>query len=94
MSNNITITPEDSTDVIVEKIKTLDGTTKDAIYRALWMDYVMDDINSRIEEMELDDAYDESDVKAIAERYVYDGKYDCELSYWDNIENLIDGYKS
>ena len=34
------------------------------------------------EEVELADA--------IAERYVYEGDYDCNLTYWGNIKNLYD----
>ncbi len=29
-------------------------------------------------------------IENIANRYVYEGRYDCNLSYWQNIENLID----
>ena len=28
-------------------------------------------------------------IEKAAELYVYEGVYDCNLSYWDNIENLI-----
>lgn len=27
---------------------------------------------------------------AVAERYVLDGDYDCNLDYWTNIDDLID----
>ena len=30
----------------------------------------------------------------LAESYVCDGEYDCNLSYWDNIENLMEDYPS
>ena len=28
-------------------------------------------------------------AESAAERYVYDGDYDCNLPYWSNIENLL-----
>lgn len=31
----------------------------------------------------------EADLDIIASRWVDDGEYDCNLSYWDNIENLV-----
>ena len=30
---------------------------------------------------------------SVAERYVYEGDYECNLSYWDNLDNLIDEEK-
>ena len=29
-------------------------------------------------------------IEKAADLYVYDGEYDCNLSYWDNISNVID----
>lgn len=93
MANSITITPTDKISEIVDKIKTLNYEAQDAIYRALWLEHVMNDVRNKIEEMELEDVHDETDVELIAKQYVYDGEYDCELPYWDNIENLITNYR-
>lgn len=30
------------------------------------------------------------EIEKAADLYVYDCKYDCNLSYWDNISNVID----
>ncbi|MBO5435958.1 hypothetical protein J6A31_09200 [bacterium] len=92
MANNITINSNDSAETIAEKIETLDSITKDAIYRRLWLPHVIEDITSHLETRgELED-FDENDIIVMAKQYVYDGDYDCELGYWDNIDNLIDNY--
>ncbi|MBR6475389.1 MAG: hypothetical protein IKS98_08055 [Lachnospiraceae bacterium] len=66
---------------------------KDKIYRALWKEHVVEDAKSQIEEYIFYELIPKEDVERIAdqaaERYVYEGDYDCTLSYWDNIENLV-----
>ena len=66
---------------------------KDKIYRALWKEHVVEDARSQIEEYIFYELIPKEDVERIAdqaaERYVYEGDYDCNLSYWDNIENLV-----
>lgn len=73
----------------------LDNTVRDSLYRLLWSDYVKSDINAVLEQHpdapEDDDKY-EAMVNDITRSYVYEGDYDCNLSYWDNINNLIDKY--
>lgn len=32
------------------------------------------------------------DAEILAESYACDGEYDCNLSYWNNIENLMEDY--
>lgn len=64
-------------------LNSLSALEKDELYRALWLEYVKEDIRN------YDESLDESMVEVVASRYVYDGDYDCNLSYWDNIENLI-----
>lgn len=68
---------------------------KDSLYRMLWMDHVIEDIKTRITECE-DDIPDDilnSIAEKVATEYVYNGQYDCNLSYWDNIDNLIQKYR-
>ncbi len=66
-----------------------DEETADAIYRRLWFYHVCEDINSYEVNMELEDPLTDEQMERAAELYVYEGKYDCNLSYWDNIENVI-----
>ena len=68
----------------------LSPTTKDSIYREIWCEHVKEDIKSRCEDLNIsltDDA-----INDIAYRYVYEGQYDCNLSYWQNLDNHIEAY--
>ena len=62
----------------------------DSIYRELWSAHVKEDFEVRIEER-FNDYFDitDEDINKMVNLYVYDGRYDCEQSYWDNIDNLI-----
>lgn len=55
---------------------------KDKFYRRIWTEHVKKDVLSM---------YDVTDEKAasVAQDYV-NGRYDCNLSYWANLENLIE----
>lgn len=69
----------------------LDNTAyaaKDEIYRYLWSQHVKEDVESHAEEIGVD--LDEGEIDVIVDRYVYQGDYDCNLNYWQNIENLIE----
>lgn len=68
----------------------LSETLNDIYYRGQHK-YVMEDIKEYIKDSkELN--LNEDDIKIIADNFVYKGDYDCNLSYWDNIENLIREY--
>lgn len=60
---------------------------EDAIYRMVWKRHVAEDVrvfaedNGKVVTPEI--------VDTVAQRYVYEGDYDCNLSYWQNIENLL-----
>lgn len=73
-------------------LKDLTEEEKDAIYRKLWYNHVLEDVYSLStdEDIEITDDIAET----IADRYVYNGDYDCNLSYWDNIRNLIYDYEA
>ena len=82
-------------------VSRLPNIFKDQIYRAIWAEHVREDIEAQLAqssmeyyedkyEVEFSDENMKSIVNNAAELYVYDGKYDCNLSYWDNIDNLID----
>lgn len=71
-----------------EKIDALTSKEKDDIYRYLWHQHVKEDVESHAIDMDVE--LDEDEIDIVAEWYVYDGDYDCNLDYWANIENLID----
>lgn len=65
---------------------------QDNIYRYIWHQHVMEDVRSHAETLDIELTDDEIDTAA--EYYVYDGDYDCNLSYWDNIEACIHAVKT
>ena len=77
-------------DVSESKINELSAIEKDKIYRMVWAEHVTDDILSHAEDMGVE--ISKEDAEILAESYVCDGEYDCNLSYWDNIENLMEDY--
>lgn len=68
-------------------IDSLNAYEKDMLYRMLWLEYVKSDIKAYADENDVE--VKEGDVDVAADRYVFYGQYDCNISYWDNIENLI-----
>lgn len=60
---------------------------KDTLYRMLWADYLYEDVYDYVK----GNGYplNESGIQEVINRYVYNGDYDCNLSYWDNINNLV-----
>ncbi len=48
--------------------------------------------NEDIKALDLSDEEYDSFVEGVAQRYV-DGRYDCNLSYWQNLDNLINEAK-
>lgn len=77
------------TDVSESKIDELSAVEKDKIYRMVWAEYVAEDILSHGKEIEVE--ISKKDAEILAQKYVA-GKYDCNISYWDNIEKLIKDY--
>lgn len=73
---------------IKELLNTLTPEEKDGIYRAVWKERVIEDIKSRLEDT--DETLSDETIDKIAERYVYEGDYDCNQSYWNNIDALIE----
>lgn len=76
---------------IIEEVKKWDTEVLDEIYRFVWHRYTMEDVERIMEEEYPSISESEKDeiADSVARAYVYDGKYDCNLSYWDNIRNLI-----
>ncbi|MCR5368404.1 hypothetical protein [Eubacterium sp.] len=65
----------------------LNNEAKDIIYRMVWKEHVKEDILSYAEDNGR--AITDEKADAVADRYVYEGDYDCNLSYWQNLENLL-----
>ena len=65
---------------------------KESAYRAQQMEYVMQDMKAFLEEDGT--ILSDKDIQNAAWRYVYEGDYDCNLSYWQNIENLVREYQN
>lgn len=66
-------------------------TEKNHAYRQLWLPHIVEDILSHMKDyLENDQYLTDDEILHAAHRYVYDGRYDCNLSYWQNLENLID----
>ncbi len=76
-------------------IGSMSDAAKDTLYRALRAEYVEEDVRAFLEGPNGDDYRELPDkeydalVKAVVDRYVYDGDYDCNLSYWENLELLV-----
>lgn len=84
-----TIVDCDDHDELLKKLNfdELSYEEKDAIYRAVWSNHVKNDVKAFIKDEDI--TLTEDQIDHIAQLYVYDGRYDCNLSYWDNIRNLI-----
>lgn len=61
---------------------------RDDIYRDVWYEHVLEDVKSYAESEGIEISDEVAGNCAI--RYVYDGRYDCNLNYWQNIANLIE----
>ena len=72
-----------STMSVDDIIKYLTPTQSDELMRKLQIPYIKEDVLSQNEFIP------EETAEFIAECYV-EGRYDCNLSYWDNINNLIE----
>ena len=76
-------------DVSESKINELSAIEKEKIYRMVWAEYVAEDILSHGKEIKAE--ISKKDAEILAQEYV-GGKYDCNISYWSNIEKLIEDY--
>ena len=80
---------------IIDRIPQVD---RDMVYTILRCEHVQEDVEAMLEGSEfqgneylesLTDEQFKDFAKNIAERYTFDGKYDCNYGYWDNLESLI-----
>lgn len=74
-------------------IDSLKPHRKDELYRYLWVNHVKEDVRTVLEEYGVpylsDDDF-ETMIDDCANRFVYNGEYDCNTDYWSNLEALID----
>lgn len=76
---------------IKDTITKWSNVEKDAAYHQLWLSYVIEDVRAHMTDyLDKNQYLSDECIENIANRYVYEGRYDCNLSYWQNIENLID----
>ncbi len=86
---------DEKTKKVLKGLKKADKTAvMEDIYRHVLAEYTKNDVKTW---MEGDDRFDsiseterDSFADFCAERWAYNGDYDCDQSYWDNIQNLID----
>lgn len=77
-----------------ELLAKLEYKERDTLYRLLWAESVRENVESVLEgsagewTREFSDEDYEDIVSDIADQYV-SGNYDCNLNYWDNLDNLI-----
>lgn len=89
------IVRKNTSEKVQELLKNLTSREKDELYKALEFEYVREDVECQLEQNInipdnlSDDAYNDI-VDDITKKYVYDRDYDCDLSYWENIDNFID----
>lgn len=72
-----------------ELLTELNYSTLDYIYRKLWVNHLKEDIISRIKDNFSWLEYSDNDIEECAKRYAFEGDYDCNCTYWDNIDAII-----
>lgn len=89
--NNLYQFPSQRT--IYEIVQNFDDTKKDELYRMLWAEHVYEDVMAVLNENDIIPEEDKAAIaKAVTNAYVYQGRYDCNVAYWDNINRLITEY--
>lgn len=86
---NVLDCPKETSEYIYRLLST---QQKDEIFRKVWFEHVREDAEARLMENPDIDIPKGAELvlcKYVANRYVYEGDYDCNLPYWDNIDNLI-----
>lgn len=71
--------PADNISLFLDK---LPSDIKDSFYRKIWAEHVYEDICN------MDTKVSKKRAEKIAEAYV-NGRYDCNRSYWDNLDDLL-----
>ena len=78
---------------VTEKMTQVGGAQfLDEVYRLVWKNQVICDVKQYAEDHEIfPDNWEKVEklAETVAEAYVFEGEYDCNLSYWQNLKNLI-----
>ena len=95
VANQQTITDEQIKDVIKaypkeDLLDLLNYDQKDYIYRKVWAEHVSEDVRSLCKDEGYDEVYTPDIAERIAYRYAFEGDYDCNLPYWQNLKNLFE----
>ena len=61
--------------------------SSEEIYRQVKAKHVKEDALNEAEELDIDITDEQAEI--IAQKYVYEGIYDCNKSYWSNLDYLI-----
>ena len=61
----------------------------DEVYRLIWKEHVALDVKKYIKDNDLDERDIDTIADQVSDAWVYEGDYDCNRSYWDNIESLV-----
>lgn len=72
-----------------ELLTELNYSTSNYIYRRLWANHVKEDIVSRIKDNFSWLKYSDKDIEECAKRYAFECNYDCNCTYWTNIDAVI-----
>lgn len=85
---------EGKTILVVDDKGNIEGASEDEkarIYSLLQKEYVKEDVFSLMEDnsIKLTEEEKETIADMVGERYAVDKEYDCNLSYWENINNLL-----
>lgn len=85
-----------SNEEFFEQIDSLNAERKDELYRYLWVNYVREDVREALKDYDtahLSNKDIELLINDCADQLVYNGKYNCNMDYWSNLEELInDGF--
>ena len=71
-----------------EKMRKLNSSDiKDMFYSLVWKEHVVEDVLSYADDNDI--PVTQETAEKVADRYVYERDYDCNLSYWTNINNIL-----
>lgn len=77
-----------------EAVEKMSYSERAVIYAVIRKSYVKEDVYGCLDGRDLDESLSEEEYEeladTVAERYVFEGEYDCNQSYWSNLDHLID----
>ena len=94
--NKDTVSDEQVKDIIKsyskeDLLELLNYDQKDYIYRKVWAEHVSEDVRFlSCKDEGYDEVYTPDIAEQIAYRYAFEGDYDSNLSYWQNLKNLFE----